>query len=85
MTTLNPVIDRFFETTYRLLTGQPARDHCDACGRPARVIVLMPGPFGTSRHCDRCHETWHQTIRDHYTKSATEVPTTDAEPRKAAR
>jgi len=52
--------------------GRPAWDMCGACGRPARVLYLMPTPIDgiVERRCDACREVWHRAIRDYYAHRA---------------
>jgi len=56
--------------------GRPARDVCQACGRPARILYLIPGlgmTGGIDLRCDPCRATWHQAIRDFYAHRAADV------------
>jgi hypothetical protein len=77
MNRLRQILARIVETVNARLDwmadrvqGRPAWDVCRACGRPARVLYLVPLPFGVERRCEPCREGWHQAIRDFYAQRA---------------
>lgn len=84
MPPLKIVLAHLFNILSRLLTRRPAWNQCDLCGQMAQCIYLLPSPFGISRRCDHCRDTWHHTVRDYYaTRAATVAPTQPAPSRRA--